>query len=162
MDQSFKVKVNKTIDFNISETESSNLDSIKTASNSYHILHEHVSYNAKITDSNYHTKSYQVTVNNNSYDVTIYNDLDARIQHMGFEVGSSKMVNEIKAPMPGLILDINIEVGQEVEENDTLLILEAMKMENIITAPRAGKIKAISVQKGGTVDKNDLLIEFDA
>ncbi|MCL4126550.1 UNVERIFIED_CONTAM: hypothetical protein GTU68_064554 [Idotea baltica] len=63
--------------------------------------------------------------------------------------------------MPGLILEINIAVGQEVKENDSLLILEAMKMENILTSPRDGIIKSISVSKGDAVEKNQLLIEFE-
>ena len=63
--------------------------------------------------------------------------------------------------MPGLIIDISITIGQEVKENDTLLILEAMKMENSITSPRDGVIKTISVTKNDTVKKNQLLIEFE-
>ncbi|MBO6632249.1 MAG: acetyl-CoA carboxylase biotin carboxyl carrier protein subunit, partial [Psychroserpens sp.] len=51
--------------------------------------------------------------------------------------------------------------GTEVQEDDTLLILEAMKMENVITSPRQGVIKSISVTKGETVDKNALLVEFE-
>ena len=80
---------------------------------------------------------------------------------MGFEVGATKKVNDIKAPMPGLILDINVKVGQEVKENDALLILEAMKMENVLTSPRDGVIKSISVNKGNAVEKNQLLIVFE-
>jgi biotin carboxyl carrier protein len=83
------------------------------------------------------------------------------IKDMGFELGASKQVNDIKAPMPGLILDISVEIGQEVKENDSLLILEAMKMENNLTAPRDGVIKSISVEKGDAVEKNQLLIEFE-
>ncbi|MDX1317201.1 MAG: acetyl-CoA carboxylase biotin carboxyl carrier protein subunit, partial [Xanthomarina gelatinilytica] len=75
--------------------------------------------------------------------------------------GASKKVNEIKAPMPGLILDIHVKEGQEVKEDDALLILEAMKMENVLTSPRDGIIKSISVSKNDTVDKNQLLIEFE-
>jgi biotin carboxyl carrier protein len=63
--------------------------------------------------------------------------------------------------MPGLILEINIKEGQEVKENDALLILEAMKMENVINSPRDGIIKTIAVNKGETVDKNVLLIAFE-
>ena len=80
---------------------------------------------------------------------------------MGFEVGATKQINDIKAPMPGLILDISVTVGQEVKEDEPLLILEAMKMENVFTSPRDGIIKSISVSKGDAVDKNDLLIEFE-
>jgi biotin carboxyl carrier protein len=63
--------------------------------------------------------------------------------------------------MPGLILEIHVRIGQAVNENDPLLILEAMKMENVITSPRDGIIKSISVKKSDAVDKNQLLIEFE-
>ena len=80
---------------------------------------------------------------------------------MGFEVGKAKIVNAIKAPMPGLILEISVTVGHEVQEGDNLLILEAMKMENSFDSPRAGVIKSIAVEKGQAVDKGQLLIEFE-
>jgi len=102
-----------------------------------------------------------VKVNNTIYDVVIQDEMDELIKAMGFEVGATKKINDIKAPMPGLILDINVTVGQEVKENVPLLILEAMKMENVLTSPRDGVIKTISVKKGDTVDKNELLIEFE-
>jgi biotin carboxyl carrier protein len=63
--------------------------------------------------------------------------------------------------MPGLILEINVVVGQTVKENDPLLILEAMKMENSFLSPRDGVIKSIAVIKGDAVDKGQLLIEFE-
>ena len=63
--------------------------------------------------------------------------------------------------MPGLILEIHVRIGQAVNEDDPLLILEAMKMENVITSPRDGIIKSISVKKSESVDKNQLLIEFE-
>ena len=162
MSQSFKVNVNSSLDFDISETESSQLNSIKTTDNTFHVLHDNTSFKAEISASNFNNKSIQVKVNNNTYNVNIFNELDSLIKEMGFELGSSKVINEIKAPMPGLILEINVEIGQEVKENDTILILEAMKMENVLTSPRDGVIKSISVEKGEAVDKNKLLIEFDA
>ncbi len=87
--------------------------------------------------------------------------LDELIKSMGIERGRTKVVNAIKAPMPGLILEINVSVGQEVKENDPLLILEAMKMENCFLSPRDGVIKSITVEKGNAVDKGQLLIEFE-
>ena len=80
---------------------------------------------------------------------------------MGFENSASKHINELKAPMPGLILEVFVITGQQVKENDSLLILEAMKMENIITSPRDGIIKSIFAIKGDAVEKNYLLIEFE-
>jgi len=126
-----------------------------------HVLHHNKPYKAEIVSANFNQKQYEVKVNNNTYTVAISNDLDQLIKDLGFEVGLTKQVNAIKAPMPGLILEINVVVGQTVKENDPLLILEAMKMENSFLSPRDGVIKSIAVSKGDAVDKGQLLIEFE-
>ena len=87
--------------------------------------------------------------------------MDILIEELGFEVGASKVIKKLKAPMPGLILEINVEVGQTVNENDNLLILTAMKMENSLLSPRDGVIKSIAVKVDDSVIKGDLLIEFE-
>ncbi len=79
---------------------------------------------------------------------------------MGFTIGLGKKANDIKAPMPGIILSINVKEGQEVKEGETLLILEAMKMENAIGSPKDGVIKSIFIKSGETVEKGELLIEM--
>jgi biotin carboxyl carrier protein len=94
-------------------------------------------------------REYAVKINNNTYNIKISNELDLLIEEMGLSLGSSQMVNDLKAPMPGLILDVNIKAGDEVKEGDYLLVLEAMKMENTLTAPRDGVVKSVSVQKRG-------------
>lgn len=157
----YLVKVNETLNLSISQDEVDSLDAIKTTGSKYHILHHGKSFNAQITDSNYQDKIYKVKINNNTYNICIFNDLDQLIKNLGFEIGNSKKADKITAPMPGLILDINVNIGDEVQENDPLLILEAMKMENVISSPRAGIIKSISAAKGDAVDKNQLLIEFE-
>jgi len=161
MSQTYKVNVNNTFDIDISSQQISNLDAIKDSHSEFHVLQDDKSYKCQIIESNFNSKSYKVKVNNSTYNVNIFNELDSLIKEMGFEIGASKKVNDIKAPMPGLILDINVVIGQEVKEDDALLILEAMKMENVIISPRNGIIKSISVNKGAAVDKNQLLIEFE-
>ncbi|MDN5277503.1 MAG: glutaconyl-CoA/methylmalonyl-CoA decarboxylase subunit gamma [Clostridiales bacterium] len=64
----------------------------------------------------------------------------------------------VKAPMPGTILDVKVNVGDEVKRGQVLLILEAMKMENEIMAPRDGKIVSIQVSKGASVNADDVLV----
>jgi biotin carboxyl carrier protein len=157
----YKIKVNNHYSFDASATDSAQLDAIKTSSKTFHILHENSSIETKILKSDFNKKSYTVKVNNNDYDVVIHGQLDQQIEALGFEIGVSKQVNNVKAPMPGLILEINVKEGQAVKENDALLILEAMKMENVINAPREGVIKSVKVNQGETVDKNALLIEFE-
>jgi biotin carboxyl carrier protein len=73
---------------------------------------------------------------------------------------SAQKVNDLKAPMPGLILQIAVNEGDIVKKGDTLLILEAMKMENVLKAQGDGIIKKIAVNKGDRVEKNHLLIKF--
>jgi biotin carboxyl carrier protein len=158
---SYQVKVNNTFDFELDPQAVLKLDSLKLSETTFHILENNISYKTEIIESNFNQKSYKIKVNSSTYTVQIFNELDALIKEMGFEIGAAKKINEIKAPMPGLILSVDVKVGQEVQEDDALLILEAMKMENVLTSPRNGIIKAISVTKGETVNKNQLLIEFE-
>jgi biotin carboxyl carrier protein len=153
---SYQVKVNKTFDFEIDKKTVLNLDSLKISDAKFHVLQNNKSYKVEITEANFNQKKYTVKVNNNTYNVDVFNELDTLIKEMGFEIGATKKVNEVKAPMPGLILDISVKVGQEVQEFDSLIVLEAMKMENTLTSPRAGIIKSISVTNGETVNKNQL------
>lgn len=161
MSDSYKVKVNDSFSFDINKESISQLDAVPTEANHLHVLQDKKSYKAAIVSADFNQKKYTVKVNNNTYTVAIANDLDQLIKDLGFEVGLTKQVNAIKAPMPGLILEINVVVGQTVQENDPLLILEAMKMENSFLSPRDGVIKSIAVSKGDAVDKGQLLIEFE-
>ena len=157
----YKVNVNDTFHFDLEKESVSQLDAVRVETNKFHILHENTPYQAEIVTSDFLQKSYTVKVNNNTYIVAISNPLDILIKEMGFETGLTKQVNFIKAPMPGLILEISVLVGQTVKENDNLIILGAMKMENSFLSPRDGVIKTISVVMGDAVDKGQLLIEFE-
>jgi len=70
---------------------------------------------------------------------------------MGHEAG-------IKAPMPGLIIRVLVEVGDTVERNEKLVILESMKMENELRAPREGVVTAVHVSAGNSVEKDQVLV----
>jgi len=161
MGNNYKVTVNDAFHFDFEKESASQLDAVPAGVNEFHILHENTPYRAEIISSDFNHKSYTVKVNNTNYTVSIANPLDVLIKEMGFEVGQTKQVNAIKAPMPGLILEISVVVGQSVKENDNLIILGAMKMENSFLSPRDGVIKSISVSTGDAVDKGQLLIEFE-
>ena len=160
MDNSYSVKVGDDFDFTLSKDTISSLDLIKTGDNAYHLLQNGASYHLKILHSDFNRGKYTLSVNGTEFETSILTPLDELIKKMGFAVNAGKNVDSISAPMPGLILDILVEEGQEVSEEDQLLILEAMKMENIITSPRSGVIKSIHISKGEAVDKKQLLIEF--
>jgi biotin carboxyl carrier protein len=161
MGSDFKVKVNDTFEFDFNKENTSKLDAVGVEKNKFHILQKNLPYKSEIIFSDFYQKKYTVKVNNNIYQVAISNPLDILIKELGFEVGVSKVIKLLKAPMPGLILEINVEVGQTVNENDYLLILTAMKMENSLLSPRDGVIKSIAVNVGDSVIKGDLLIEFE-
>lgn len=157
----YQVDINGSTSLQLSKQQVEALDIIRISETDCHVLSNNQSHKAQIIESDFNKKTYKVTVNNNVYNIFIYRDIDLVVKKMGFELGSSKLVNDIKAPMPGLILDIPIKVGDKVNENDTLLVLEAMKMENAITSPRNGSIKNILVKNGDPVEKSQLLIEFE-
>jgi len=71
---------------------------------------------------------------------------------------NSQPSNALKSPLPGTILDISVKEGDKVEENQILLILEAMKMENNIQAGRKGVVEKILCNKGDTVMEGDILL----
>lgn len=161
MDTNYRLTVNNANVFTSTASGVEILDAVETQTSHFHILKDSQRYTAEIIHTDFLNKTYTIKVNGNSYTVNIANPLDLLIKDMGFAIGASKQVNSIKAPMPGLILEMSVSVGQEVKENDCLLILEAMKMENSFLSPRAGIIKSISASKGDAVEKGQLLIEFE-
>ena len=73
---------------------------------------------------------------------------------------TSNKASDLKAPMPGLVVDVTVSPGDQVKKGDKLLVLEAMKMENILKAPADATVKGVNISKGKTVEKNEVLIQF--
>lgn len=161
MSKKFKVKVNDKFEFEFTDGEIQNLDESPISATKTHVLENHKSILTKVLKADFLKKEYEVEVNSNGYEVKISDELDILINEMGLSLGSAQVENDVKAPMPGLILDINVNEGDEVKEGDYLLVLEAMKMENALTAPMDGIVKKISINKGDKVDKNQLLVEME-
>jgi acetyl/propionyl-CoA carboxylase alpha subunit len=69
--------------------------------------------------------------------------------------------DEVTAPMPGTVIRVLVEAGQEVEARDTLVVVEAMKMEMPLPAPRAGIVRAVHVTEGETVGRGEVLVELE-
>jgi biotin carboxyl carrier protein len=101
-----------------------------------------------------------VKINHTEFNVTITQPIDALLEKLGMGGTSVRKVKNLKAPMPGLVRQILVQVGEEVSKDTPLLILEAMKMENVIKSQSEGKIKSVQVNQGQAVEKSALLIEF--
>ena len=90
---------------------------------------------------------------------------DERAVRLGTLTGTAERGGaggKVKAPMPGLVLRVEVEEGQTVADGDGLLVLEAMKMENEIKAPVAGRVTAVHVSGGEAVEKGMVLVEVAA
>jgi biotin carboxyl carrier protein len=72
--------------------------------------------------------------------------------------GAGSGSGDVKAPMPGVILDVRVKVGDAVNVGDVTVILEAMKMENEVVAEKGGVVKEIKVEKGQSVGAGDVLV----
>jgi biotin carboxyl carrier protein len=160
MSQKFKVKVNDSFHFDLDQEAIQNFNSIQESENTFHILENSKSFKAKLTQANFHKRNYKVEVNGNSYNVVISSALDIMIDKLGLAASSAKKANDIKAPMPGLIVSVDVEEGQEIKEGDNVVVLEAMKMENALVSPGEGTVQSVLVKAGDKVDKNQLLIEI--
>ena len=68
------------------------------------------------------------------------------------------MAEEVRAPLAGKVLSLAVEVGSQVEEDDELLVIEALKMETTIYAPSDGTVKEIKVKEGDQVEEDDILV----
>ena len=161
MEKKYKVKVNDTFEYKFTDGQITSLDIQEVSSTKFHVLKENCSFKAEIISSNFLKKHYTVKINSNIYEIDISDQLDLLIEEMGLSLGSAQIINDIKAPMPGLILDVLVQVGDTVKEGDYLLVLEAMKMENTLTALGDGVVKSVLVIKGEKVEKNQLLIEIE-
>ena len=107
-------------------------------------------------------KKYRVNVNGSLYEIEI-EEMSAPAS-MSAPTPAAKPAAaapaggaQVKAPMPGTILDVKVQEGQSVKKGQVLVILEAMKMENEIQSPCDGKVSALSVRKGDSVETQALI-----
>lgn len=163
-----KVKVNDHYDFEVALEQGTlslagtavQLDSAVLSDRHINIIYQNRSYNIELVSEDKTEKTSVLKVNGNLYHVAIQDQYDLLLQQLGLDSSKTSRMKEIKAPMPGLVLNVIAEEGQEVNKGDNLLVLEAMKMENIIKSPASGLVKKVLVGKGDKVEKNEILIQF--
>lgn len=159
-DTSYKVKSNQ-FEFLFTTEEIAAADIVKKSPGVFHILKEHSSITAKVVVSDLSAKKITVEIAGEKFEIEIKDTLDQMLEKMGFGLVANKLIKEIKAPMPGLVLEICVTNGQVVNEGDKLLTLEAMKMENSIVIHNTAIIKRIVISAGQAVEKGQVLIELE-
>ena len=156
----YQVKANE-FSFSLSTDEINGIDIVRFSPTEFNIIKDHRSVTAKIFEDGAFGKRLKIEIDGNSFVVEIKDELDLVLQQMGFGSASNKTIKEIKAPMPGLVLEIAVVDGQEVKQGEKMLILEAMKMENSIMAHADARIKKVGVNAGQAVEKGQVLIELE-
>jgi len=132
----------------------------------------------RIDENNYHVKIVsheediiELEVNGTSYSVKMREEIKksktpvlirsaSKSPNEPPKVSPSSSKAKILAPIPGVILSIDVKVGDTIKVDDRMLVLEAMKMENTITSEKAGTVSAIHIKVGQQVLQNELLIEL--
>ncbi|MBL7899287.1 MAG: acetyl-CoA carboxylase biotin carboxyl carrier protein subunit [Crocinitomicaceae bacterium] len=106
-------------------------------------------------------KSMTIRSNHRTYDLIFKDHLDLVLDKMGIKRTSELVNKNVKAPMPGKVLELLAKEGDTLSKGDNILILEAMKMENVIKAEVDCVIKKIHISSQENVEKNQVLIELD-
>lgn len=126
--------------------------------NFFSFLVNNKSFDVEITKN---SESYRVNLNGRKYECVLEDERLSRLRDVaGFkkEVSHEK---ELKTPMPGLVLAIEVKEGDAVKTGQGIAIVEAMKMENELKAKFDGTVKKIKVKPGQAVDKDEVLVIFE-
>ena len=146
-------------EFSFAESEIAALDVLNKNVEDFSLIHQQRIIKGEVISAK--GKNYKVEIDGERFQVQIKTQLDQILDTMGLNKPKVSKIRSIKAPMPGLVIEINVEEGQTVSENDKMLILEAMKMENVIKIPHEAVVKKINIVKGQAVDKGQVLIELE-
>ena len=106
---------------------------------------------------------YNVTINDKVYEVEVEKGKANLIKTTAVQAAPAAVAanaTPVNAPMPGTILNVKVNVGDQVKEGDVVIILEAMKMENEICAPKSGTVAQVLTAKGSTVNTGDAMISI--
>ena len=101
------------------------------------------------------------SLNGSYFETIVKNEQELLLEKLGFQADAVAREGQLKAPMPGKILELLVQEGDNVEENQPILILEAMKMENELKSPANGIISELHIQQGDSVEKNQKLLDIE-
>ena len=126
----------------------------------WQVDHEGKTYDLFIQKIDEENNEVTLSINGKKATVKLESGAEKLLKSLGMGNILKKKLENVKAPMPGLIHSIMVSPGDQIEKGDSLFILEAMKMENVIKSTGEGIISEIHVQEKESVEKNQLLISF--
>jgi len=125
------------------------------------VLYKGKSYTAVLNGIDRAAKEVSLTIAGQNYKVRISEPIDQMLSNLGMNVKAGKKVEPIKAPMPGMVLRVLVQPGQQIAKGDGLIVLEAMKMENVLKASFPAVVKSVKAIEKTPVEKGDILIELE-
>ena len=108
-----------------------------------------------------HPDGWLVELEGRGFVVRVEDERARHIRDLASAAAPLETHREVRAPMPGLIVKVEVEVGQEVEQGDGLIVMEAMKMENELRADAGATVREVLVEAGQTVNRDDLLVVLE-
>ena len=142
-------------------SEKFEIEIIKKRNNELLISRDGKKHVARLLAIDSKNKAITLKIDGDRFEVKLTDEYDTLLQSLGMDAASTKKVNELKAPMPGVVVDVLVSIGDVVVKEDPLVVLEAMKMENMLKSPADGVVSAINIKKGDTVEKNRVLVNFE-
>lgn len=149
---------NETIE--LEKADAANLDAVSLTADSMQVARNLKNFHAEDISVDINSQTVSMTVNGREYTVSIMDEYDQLVEKMGLSVKDDSKAGDLIAPMPGLVLDVMVKEGDELEKGTPVLILEAMKMENVLKAEGSGIVQKVVIQKGAAVGKGEVLIEI--
>lgn len=167
MERIYQAKINETnYSIELGEKPSinssiQNIDFAKVQKGSYQFNYNGRNVNTDVVKIDYETKQVILRIEGKKYTINIKEPVDIQLEKLGINTLQAKKVNNLKAPMPGLVIKTLVNVGDSVKAGEPLLVLEAMKMENVFKAAADVVIKSIKVTERQAVEKGQELITFE-
>ena len=134
-------------------------DLVRTGPSAFSLVRNGRSHRVLVLKEDRENGTVRLRIGAHTYTVQLQDDRTRLMQTLGLDKAATK-VKEMKAPMPGMVLNILVKPGDAVKKNDPILVLEAMKMEIRVSAPRDGVVGKLFVQQGQTVEREQVLVEI--
>lgn len=157
-DQVFEIE--KKGDLTFVNGEQLTIDALLLKNGTQHWLVNNRSYRVEVEEVNRTEKKYVIRVNGKTLQVVLKEKLDDLLHELGMDNLVTQKINDLRAPMPGLVVDVLVTDGQQIKKGDTIIVLEAMKMENSLKALADATVKKVLAVKGAAVEKNEVLVQM--
>ena len=158
-DQSIEMEFSHSLNLlSVKPKKEMQIDLVQLGADSYSLILNSKSHYLTI---NKQPERYEITVDHYTHLVQVQDEMDFLLEKFGMQSNTNSQAGEIHAQIPGLVSQLFVKPGDNVNFGQKLLILEAMKMENEIDSPIAGTVNNIHIKSGDNVEKGELIMDIN-